>query len=383
MQSSARGARRRLGLAVVVATVGCLVAAQTAAAVAPDTTITAGPADVSLTNDNTPTFAFTSDQAGVTFACSIDAMPAVGCTSPYTPGPLADGGHRFAVAATNAGAEPDLTAATRNFTVDTTPPDTSITAGPANGSVTDSDAPMFAWASTEVGSTFTCTTDGQPLPSCEMAFDHGATDGPHTFTVAATDLAGNTDPTPATSTFTVKLQGATPDLERCTVDGGVIFGTLGDDTRDGTPGTDIMFGLSSNDLLRSDGGADCIAGGSGNDTLLAGDGNDFVSGGSGNDRLSGGAGNDELRGGSGDDRISGGAGNDLLVGDAGNDHLTDTRGRDHFSAGPGNDVVDARDTSAAGRHIPDTVSCGAGRFDVAIVDRADHVARDCERVRRR
>lgn len=36
-----------------------------------------------------------------------------------------------------------------------------------------------------------------------------------------------------------------------------------------------------------------------------------------------------------------------------------------------------------GQHRRDTISCGTGRSDIAIVDRRDRVARNCERVRRR
>ena len=74
---------------------------------------------------------------------------------------------------------------------------------------------------------------------------------------------------------------------------------------------------------------------------------------------------------------------DVLVGDAGTDRLTDSVGRDSFSGGAGNDRVNSRDTSAFGRRVADSVGCGRGRFDVAIVDRADRVRRDCERVSRR
>jgi Ca2+-binding RTX toxin-like protein len=272
---------------------------------------------------------------------------------------------------------------TFQYTPDTTPPETTITAGPAEGSTTNSDSPAFMWDSSEAGSTFTCTEDGKRLTSCELAFATGAAPGPHTFTVAATDAAGNTDPTPAVRHFTVSLQGSTPDLPRCPYDGNVVIATAADDTRIGTSGTDVMFGLGGNDVLRSGPGQDCIAGQSGNDTLYTGPGNDFAFGGPGADRLYGEAGNDELRGEAGDDRIDGGPGRDILVGDAGNDRLTDSSGRDSFSGGPGNDRIDARDATALGRRTPDSVRCGSGSLDVAIVDKRDSVGADCERVIRR
>jgi len=376
----------RLGLAVVVAAIGGLAGAQSAAAAPPETTITAGLADLALANDNTPTFEFAASQTSVTFTCSIDAPEATtsfACNSPYTTPPLPDGGHVFRVAATNSVSESDPTPASRSFTIDATPPETTITSGPAEGEAINTDAPAFAWGSNEVGATFACIADGIPLMSCELAFATGASAGPHTFSVAATDPAGNTDPTPATRRFTISLTGAPPEIARCLYDGSAIVGTSGADTRIGTPRTDLMFGLGGNDVLSGIGGPDCMTGQNGNDRLNGGAGDDLLEGGAGRDRLSGGAGRDELRGGLGNDSISGGAGLDMLVGDAGNDRLTDGSGRDSFSGGAGNDRIDARDATAFGRRASDSVACGSGRFDVAIVDPGDRVNRDCERVTKR
>jgi len=67
---------------------------------------------------------------------------------------------------------------------------------------------------------------------------------------------------------------------------------------------------------------------------------------------------------------------DVLYGRSGNDGLRGGPGRDILDGGPGNDTIQARD---GGR---DEVRCGPGN-DLALVDRRDHVARDCEHVRRR
>jgi Ca2+-binding RTX toxin-like protein len=219
--------------------------------------------------------------------------------------------------------------------------------------------------------------------SCELAFASGATAGRHTFSVAATDLAGNTDPTPATRSFTISLTGAPPTITRCEVDGNVITGTSSADTRNGTTGTDLIYGLAGNDLLRGLAGDDCISGGAGIDRLSGDAGRDVMSGGTGNDNLTGAAGNDELRGDAGNDRLDGGAGLDVLIGGVGSDRLTDVRGRDSFSGGAGNDRITSRDTTVFGRRASDVVRCGSGRFDVAIVDSGDRVNRDCERVIKR
>ena len=159
----------------------------------------------------------------------------------------------------------------------------------------------------------------------------------------------------------------------CALSGGQIVGTPGADRRSGSAATDIVFGLAGNDVLRALGGADCVFGGSGNDRL---------SGGTGDDRAFGEGENDRLLGAAGGDRLDGGAGNDLLDGGPGADRLTDVRGRDRFAGGAGADRINARDRTRRDRRRADVVRCGPGR-DVAIVDRADRVARDCERVRRR
>ncbi len=102
-----------------------------------------------------------------------------------------------------------------------------------------------------------------------------------------------------------------------------------------------------------------------------------------NDRIDGMGGRDYLNGQTGDDTIFGGIGNDRLIGGAGQDRLSDRIGRDVFSASSGNDRVNARDQTTLGRGRADTVRCGTGTSDLAIVDRADRVAQDCERVDRR
>ncbi len=77
----------------------------------------------------TPTFGFSSDEAGSTFECSLEAQgdPASfgACSNPlsHTPNPgLADGDYTFAVRATDAASNTDTTPASQSFTVDTVLP---------------------------------------------------------------------------------------------------------------------------------------------------------------------------------------------------------------------------------------------------------------------
>jgi Ca2+-binding RTX toxin-like protein len=91
-----------------------------------------------------------------------------------------------------------------------------------------------------------------------------------------------------------------------------------------------------------------------------------MAGRSGDDRIFGEDGDDQITGDRGADRISGGAGNDVLFGNLGPDVVAGGSGDDRIN------VV---------RGETDTVRCGSGR-DVVLADGSDHVAADCEDVRR-
>jgi len=181
----------------------------------PDTTIQSGPAEGSTTNDSTPAFGFTSSEAGSTFECQDDSGPWVACTSPSDRGPFGNGPHTFSVRAKDAAGNVDPSAATRGFivaaVVDTTPPDTTIQSGPAEGSTTTDSTPTFGFTSSEAGSTFECQDDSGPWVACTSPSDRGPfTNAAHTFSVRAKDAAGNVDPAPAMRGFTVTAPPATP-----------------------------------------------------------------------------------------------------------------------------------------------------------------------------
>jgi len=83
---------------------------------APQATITAGPAPGSSTSDSTPTFSFTSSEAGSTFQCRFDAKPFAPCAAPYTAQPLTKGMHTFNVKAIDAAGN-ESTIQSRSFKV--------------------------------------------------------------------------------------------------------------------------------------------------------------------------------------------------------------------------------------------------------------------------
>ena len=97
--------------------------------------------------------------------------------------------------------------------VDGIVPDTTITSGPANGSVILSRSTTFTVESTEADADLECTLDGDPV-DCSGGSVRltGLTSGTHLFEATSTDGAGNEDATPASRTFTVPIDDA--DLRR-------------------------------------------------------------------------------------------------------------------------------------------------------------------------
>ena len=86
--------------------------------------------------------------------------------------------------------------------VDTDPPDTTIDAAPP--ALTNQALAHVEFSATEPSS-FACTVDGGAAAPCTSPFEITVVEGDHTFSVVATDLAGNVDPTPATAAWTVDL----------------------------------------------------------------------------------------------------------------------------------------------------------------------------------
>jgi hypothetical protein len=86
---------------------------------------------------------------------------------------------------------------------DSSPPDTTIHAGPKRR--TRRTIAEFEFSSTEPGSSFDCVLDGrQQFKACASPFIVKVGKGKHTFDVRATDAAGNADATPASTTWKVK-----------------------------------------------------------------------------------------------------------------------------------------------------------------------------------
>ncbi|MBC8514893.1 hypothetical protein H8D30_03420 [bacterium] len=171
----------------------------------PETTIESGPAEGSSTQLTEATFTFSSDDPDATFECDLDGGGWLVCVTPKTYTGLADGGHTFQVRAVALDGSKDSTPATRNWTVDTLPPETTIDSGPADPTfLTDA---TFTFSSSEAGSSFGCQLDGGGWFTCFSPKTYtGLAPGAHTFEVEATDSAGNQDPTPAVWNWTIQAR---------------------------------------------------------------------------------------------------------------------------------------------------------------------------------
>src|SRR5215213_3470168 len=96
-----------------------------------------------------------------------------------------------------------FTTAAASPPADTTPPETTIDSGPS-GTVSTSSASFAFSSSEEAGSTFECSLDGSAFEPCPSPKEYtDLSEGSHTFSVKATDEAGNSDTSPASTTWTV------------------------------------------------------------------------------------------------------------------------------------------------------------------------------------
>ena len=172
---------------------------------APETTIDSGP-DAS-TSSTSAVFAFSANELGARFACSLDGAAFTACGSPATRTGLALGAHRFEVRATDAAGNVDASPAFLEWTVvlppDVTAPETTIgSGGPA--AVTTSASAVFTFSANELGARFECALDAAPFAPCASPQGYaGLALGAHRFEVRAIDAAGNTDASPAVHTWRI------------------------------------------------------------------------------------------------------------------------------------------------------------------------------------
>jgi Ca2+-binding RTX toxin-like protein len=247
---------------------------------------------------------------------------------------------------------------------DTTDPQITITTPPQGATYT---------LGQSVAASYSCTDADSGVASCQGPVTNGAnidtsSTGTKTFTVDATDNAGNTNT--VSHTYTVNAP-TTSCTKRGTSNSETISGTSGDDVICGLGGNDILKGLGGNDTLRGAAGNDTLQGGVGNDTLDGGTGTDTASysasltavsaslatlssTGEGSDTFV--VGVENLLGSSNADTLTGSETNNTLTGGSGNDQVIGNAGADNLSGVGGNDTVNSRDGVSGN----DTLSGGAG-----------------------
>jgi hypothetical protein len=143
----------------------------------------------SLTNSETATFVFMSNDPLASFQCQKDGGGYNSCASPTTYRWLSDGPHTFSVKARDL-AKNESTAATWSWTVDSTPPNARIISGPPDPSTLD--YVTFKFTSDDGDATFTCQLDLGQARTCSSPKTYtGISLGLHTFVVFATDPLGN------------------------------------------------------------------------------------------------------------------------------------------------------------------------------------------------
>ena len=210
----------------------------------PDTTI--GTKPTASTLDRTPTFSFTSDTAGVTYECKLDAGAWAACTSPKTySSNLSVGSHTFQVRAGKFGAS-DVSPASYTWTVNA--PDTAIGSTKPTAQTFDR-TPSFSFSSPDLSTaTFQCSLDGGAWAACTSpkTYSSNLSVGAHNFKVRAVNGTGAEDASPASYDWTVNAPDTAIGTTKPTVQ-----------TFDRTP----SFSFSSPDLSSStfqcslDGGA--------------------------------------------------------------------------------------------------------------------------------
>lgn len=154
-----------------------------------------------LTNARSASFSLASNELPARYECQIDGSPFSACMNP-TYKDLAEGKHSFAVFAIDEDGNSDLTPASYTWTVDLTKPQTTITRAPR--AKTSKTSASFEFTANEARSTFQCKLDAGGWKSCSSPASYtGLARKQHTFSVRATDRAGNTDGSPASKSWTV------------------------------------------------------------------------------------------------------------------------------------------------------------------------------------
>ena len=180
----------------------------------PPPPVVTAPANASSTNNLKPTVSGTAE-ANSTVTVYIDgssrgtaSADSSGAWSFPLTSALSEGTHTVRARATDAAGNTSVDSNTNSFKVDTMAPTTLITGKPST--LTNSASATFTFSANDGSgsgvASVQCSLDNAAFTGCASSTSQGysnLTDGSHTFTVKATDNAGNTDDPGASYTSTV------------------------------------------------------------------------------------------------------------------------------------------------------------------------------------
>jgi hypothetical protein len=188
----------------------------------------------SSTKSNALMFEFSGTDVGVGIdhlECSFDGTSFSACTSPvrFTSANMTDGTHTFEVLSVDNSTNKDPSPASFTWTVDTTPPTTSINSATdgnksavTNSSTTKSTSMTFKFSGNDTGGVgidhFECNVDGLTFVTCTSPFTFPSLseDGQYTLEIRAHDRVGNIDPSSASFTWTVDTSPPTTTIDSAT-----------------------------------------------------------------------------------------------------------------------------------------------------------------------
>jgi hypothetical protein len=145
-----------------------------------------------------------------TVAFSHPALPCDPSQAPYDGPDTASGSLTSTCDDPNDSLPPEIV--TYPFKYDATPPNVTITDGPANGEVSEDRTPSFSFTSDEPSTR--CELDDSSFASCASPWVSSTPvgDGPHRFTVSAMDQAGNADAETRTWTIAERPTNTSPPV---------------------------------------------------------------------------------------------------------------------------------------------------------------------------
>ncbi|HVQ58680.1 MAG TPA: Ig-like domain-containing protein, partial [Solirubrobacterales bacterium] len=176
----------------------------------PGTIIDSGPASDSAIVGPTATFKFHASELSSTFQCKLDSAAFASCSGGgYTTPVLSAGNHELQIRATDPAGNTNNSPTRRSFYVG--PPDTTIDFGPSG--LTNDETPGFEYHASQAGTNFECRIDSGAFSACGAGgfVSPALGNGAHTFQVRAVN-SGLTDPTPASTSFTVDTIPPTFDI---------------------------------------------------------------------------------------------------------------------------------------------------------------------------